>query len=143
MIVQDDACFYDRECLPSYLDGVLWPTDPPGLLSLYCSSAYTNEQAGWHEIDEEWVWGALAFVFPRERACQFVTDPGVVAHRWRSGGLRLIDEAIGKWALRENVPIHFPSPSLVQHLGVTSTLWPGGGSAGFRRSDWFMGDFVS
>lgn len=140
MIVQDDACFYDRECLRTYLDRMLWPTDPPGLLSLYCSSAYTNEHAGWYEITEEWVWGALAFVFPRERACQFVTDPGVIAHRWRTGGLRLIDEAIGKWALRENIPIHYPTPSLVQHLGVTSTLWPGGASAGFRRADWFAGN---
>ena len=139
MIVQDDACFYDRECVRTYLDRVLWPSDPPGLLSLYCSSAYTNEHAGWHTILREWVWGAVAFVFPRERARQFVTDPEVIAHRWKSNGLRLIDEVIGKWARREHVPIHFPTPSLVQHLGVTSTLWPGGSSSGFRRADWFAG----
>lgn len=140
MIVQDDVRFYDQECLREYLDSVLWPTDPPGLLSLYCSSAYTNEYPGWHPISEEWVWGALAFVFPRERARQFLTDPGVIAHRWRRGGLKLIDEAIGKWAVRQNVPIHFPTPSLVQHMGVTSTIWPGGSSGGFRRADWFAGD---
>ena len=140
MLVQDDACFYDRECLRDYLEQILWPTDPPGLVSLYCSSAYTNEQAGWQPIAEEWVWGALAFIFPRERAIQFVTDPGVIAHRWKkTGGLKLIDEAIGKWALRAGVPIHFPTPSLVQHVGVTSTLWPGMPSAGFRRADWFAG----
>jgi hypothetical protein len=139
MIVQDDACFYDQECLPEYLDRVLWPTDPPGIVSLYCSSAYTNDRSGWHAISEEWVWGALAFAFPRERACQLLTDPGVIAHRWKSGGLKLIDEVIGKWALRESVPIHFPTPSLVQHLGATSTIWPGVPSAGFRRADWFAG----
>ena len=139
MIVQDDACLYDQESLPEYLDRVLWPTDPPGLVSLYCSSAYTNDHAGWHEISEEWVWGALAFAFPRERASQFLTDPEVIAHRWKSNGLRLIDEVIGKWAVHQNVPIHFPTPSLVQHLGTTSTIWPGVPSAGFRRADWFAG----
>ncbi len=142
MIVQDDACFYDRECLREYLEDLLWPTDPPGLVSLYCSSAYTNEHSGWHAIDEEWVWGALAFIFPRERAIQFLTDPGVVAHRLKPlGGLKLIDEAIGKWAARQKVPIHFPTPSLVQHLGVTSTLWPGVPSAGYRRADSFAGSW--
>jgi hypothetical protein len=139
MIVQDDACFYDRENLREYLEQLLWPSDPPGLVSLYCSSAYTNEHRGWHAMSEEWVWGALAFVFPRERAMQFVTDPGVIGHRWKTGGLKLIDEVIGKWALREHVPIHFPTPSLVQHLGVTSTIWPGVASAGYRRADWFAG----
>ncbi len=140
MIVQDDVRFYDQECLREYLDSVLWPSDPPGVVSLYCSSAYTNEHPGWHAISEEWVWGALAFVFPLERAREFLADPGVIAHRWRSSGLKLIDEAIGKWALRQNVPIHFPTPSLVQHMGVTSTIWPGGTSDGFRRADWFAGD---
>ncbi len=140
MIVQDDACFYDRECLREYLERVLWPGDPPGIVSLYCSSAYTNEHTGWHEIPEEWVWGALAFVFPKERARQFVTDPKVIAHRWKPGGLRLIDEVIGKWTLRENVPIHYPTPSLVQHMGDTSTIWPGVPSDGFRRADWFAGN---
>ena len=139
MMVQDDACFYDRENLRDYLERVLWPCDPPGLISLYCSSAYTNELSGWHQIDNEWVWGALAFVFPRKRLRQFLTDTQVIAHRWKSNGLRLIDEVIGKWALREEVPIHFPTPSLVQHLGITSTIWPGVPSTGFRRADWFAG----
>ena len=97
MMVQDDACFYDRENLRDYLERVLWPCDPPGLISLYCSSAYTNELSGWHQIDNEWVWGALAFVFPRKRLRQFLTDTQVIAHRWKSNGLRLIDE--GDWKM--------------------------------------------
>ena len=140
MIVQDDACCYDRENLREYLDQWLWPSDPPGLVSLYCSSAYTSEQTGWQPMAGAWIWGALAFVFPRERAIQFVTDREVIAHRWTAGGLRLIDEVIGKWAQREGVPIHFPTPSLVQHLGTTSTIWPGLPSAGYRRADWFAGN---
>ena len=140
MIVQDDACFYDRENLRAYLEQSLWPSEPPGIVSLYCSSAYTRAEPGWHAMEDVWNWGALAFVFPRARALQFVTDPEVVRHRWTTGGLKLVDEVVGKWALRAGVPIHYPTPSLVQHLGTTSTLWPGVPSAGFRRADAFAGD---
>jgi hypothetical protein len=139
MVVQDDACFYDRESLREYLERTLWPTDPPGLVSLYCSSAYTHEESGWHQMEGEWVWGALAFIFPREKAIQFVTDEQAIAHRYSTGGLKLIDEVIGKWAVRTGTPIHYPTPSMVQHLGVTSTLWPGVPSAGYRRADRFAG----
>ena len=140
MIVQDDACFYDRENLREYLEQVFWPSKPPGIVSLYCSSAYTRAESGWHTMEEEWNWGALAFVFPRARAVQFVTDPEVIRHRWTTGGLKLVDEVVGKWALRAGLPIHYPTPSLVQHLGRTSTLWAGVGSAGFRRADTFAGN---
>lgn len=140
MLVQDDAVFYDRVDLRASLEKLLWFSDPPGIISLYCSKAYARPDSGWYQNDEEWNWGAVAFVFPRQRALEFVSDPLVLEHRWSPRGTRYIDEVIGRWAARCNVPIYFPSPSLVQHVGETSTLWPGVPAAGYRRADHFAGD---
>ena len=141
MLVQDDALFYDGEPLREYLESVLWPSDPPGIVSLYCSAAYTRNAPGWTIADERWEWGALAFVFPMDLARQFVSDESVIHHRRTNRGLRFIDDVIGEWAERNAVPIWYPSPSLVQHTGETSTVWPGVPAGGYRRADWFAGDF--
>jgi hypothetical protein len=140
MLVQDDAQFYDRENVRDYLDSILWPSEPMGIVSLYCPAAYTRESAGWAVAGERWEWGALAFVFPTELARRFVCDPKVIAHRGTDRGLRFIDDVIGEWAERNGIPIWYPTPSLVQHIGETSTVWPGVPAAGFRRADAFAGD---
>jgi hypothetical protein len=46
-------------------------------------------------------------------------------HRWnpKHKGLANLDALIGQWAERSRVPIFFPTPSLVQHIGHVSTLW--------------------
>lgn len=135
LLVQDDVLFDDRHNLRAYLEEALWP-GPPGLASLYCSRAYTQPTCGWHEYPESWVWGALAFVFTPEAAKRFVLDPHVLDHRWAGGtkGLTNIDCVIGGWAVRHGIKVYFPTPSLVQHLGDTSTLWPDSRAAGERRA---------
>src|SRR5207245_1359720 len=82
------------------LERVLWFDSPPGLVSLYCSSAYTRPEPGWHALGRAWTWGALAFVFPRALAMRFVTDPRVFGHRWSDWheGKANIDVVIGRWA---------------------------------------------
>jgi hypothetical protein len=141
LVVQDDVLLYDRENLREYLGPTLWPGDRPGIVSLYCSSAYTREASGWHRYEERWRWGALAFVFPRELAKRFVADSQVVGHRWSEEyeGRAQIDIVIGQWALREEEPVYFPTPSLAQHIGEASSLWPRGRALGFRRADRFLG----
>jgi hypothetical protein len=141
-LVQDDVVLYDRENLRRYLEQTLWPEHPVGAVSLFCSSAYTQPNPGWHTRKEPWVWGAQAFIFPREAAKRFVADPQVLEHRWsdRYRGLALIDVVIGEWAARYSLPIFYPTPSLAQHVGDTSTLWPEGRIDGGRRADWFAGD---
>ncbi len=57
LMVQDDVLFYDRQDLRAYLERSLWPTDPPGIVSLYCSAAYSRDEPGWHAFDGVWVWG--------------------------------------------------------------------------------------
>jgi len=140
LIVQDDVLFYDHENLRKYLESALWPGQ--GIASLYCSSVYTRPKPGWSTHEGLWVWGAQAFVFPRELAKQFIVDQAVFGHRWdpRTSGLKNIDVVIGRWALDHGHEIWYPTPSLVQHIGETSTLSPNARALGPRRANRFVGD---
>ena len=142
LILQDDAVLYDRGNLREYLESALWPGDKPSLVSLYCSQAYTVLEPGWRALRQQWVWGALAFVFPRELAREFLSDPEVMAHRWSDSGngLRHVDLLIGEWTTSRSHAVHYPCPSLVQHVGNTSCIWSDIDNQGFRRADWFAGD---
>jgi hypothetical protein len=139
LLAQDDALFYGRRDLRGYLEQALWPGNRLGLVSLYCSSAYSQPEAGWHLHLGRWVWGALAFIFPRDLAKQFITDPIVLEHRWRDPDLGMvdIDAVIGAWAERQGISIHFPTPSLVQHIGDVSSLWHEERATGRRCADQF------
>jgi hypothetical protein len=142
LMIQDDALLYDRENVREYLECALWPKWPLAAVSLYCPMVYTQPSAGWHTRADLWVYGALAFAFPRESAKRLIADLRVLGHRWtkRNEGLANIDLVIGHWARRNNVPIVYPTPSLVQHIGDTSTLWPRGRALGARKADQFAGD---
>ena len=142
LVVEDDVLYYDRQNLREYLEGSLWPGASPGLVSLYCPARYTRQGAGWHCREAMWTTGALAFVFPAALARRFVTDAQVFEHRWKgpAGGLAGVSVAIGSWAFRTGVPIHYPSPSLAQHIGDRSTVWPANRAEGNRRADRFLGD---
>src|SRR5262249_10916329 len=72
LMVEDDVIFYDRQNLREYLEQVLWPSDPPGLISLFCSSAYSRPDPGWYRKEGRWRWGSQVFVFPKEAARAFV-----------------------------------------------------------------------
>jgi hypothetical protein len=141
MLAEDDVLFSDREDLRAYLEDVLWPSDPVGAVSLYCSSMYTKSDPGWHRFEGEWVWGALAFIFSPQSARRFLSDPLMFEHRTsRDEGLTDTDALIGVWSYRRKLPLFFPTPSLVQHIGETSSLWPTSRAAGLRRADRFAGD---
>jgi hypothetical protein len=141
LLVQDDGLFVQSPELRRYLERVLWPGDLPGIASLYCSRAYVQPRRGWHLFHGAWVWSALAFVFSRDAAKRFVADRDVVEHRWNRGAERLadIDWLIGQWAVRAGVPVYFPTPSLVQHIGHVSSLWSDTRAFGNRRATWFAG----
>lgn len=141
MLAEDDVIFASQENLRAYLEDVLWPSDPIGVVSLYCSSEYTRPDPGWHRFEGTWVWGALAFVFSPESARQFLSDPLLFAHRAsKEEGLADTDAYIGVWSRERQLPVFFPSPSLVQHIGDTSSLWPASRAVGSRRADRFAGD---
>jgi len=146
MLVQDDALFFDHPDLREYLEQAMWPEDTPAIASLFCPSRYTQPVDGWQQFpsDNAWVFGAETFVFSRDAARQFIADEIVVLHRWRPGkdGLVHIDDVIGEWVRRQQVPLFYPTPSLVQHIGHVSTLWPSVRAVGRRRADRFAGDII-
>ncbi len=142
LIAQDDILFYDRESLPPYLERVLWPGKTPGLVSLYCAPPYDARRRGWHAERDSRNTGPLAMVFPRDLAKAFITDAAVFEHRWLSDpkAATSVDDVVARWASDHGVPLWFPTPSLVQHIGDTSTLWPWGRALGHRRASRFAGD---
>jgi hypothetical protein len=144
LMVQDDVIFYDCEDLRAYLERSLWPAEPIGAVSLYCPTIYTQPEPGWHRHQGEWVYGALAFLFPRESAQRLIADLRVLEHRWSrwNGGKANIDVVIGRWAVRHKRPVYYPTPSLVQHIGDTSTIWRGARALGVRKAGRFAGDLA-
>jgi hypothetical protein len=147
LLAEDDALFYDGEALREYMEQTLWPERRPCIVSLYCPSLNTARDHGWQPLRPGWTVGALAFVFPRRLAQDFLLDRAVCDHRWgrrrEDSGLAHTDIVIGQWALRKRIRIWHPTPSLVQHIGVTSTLGLNLEAAGERRADCWIGSFIS
>jgi hypothetical protein len=139
LIAQDDIVFPGGVNIREYLEAALWPGKKPGLVSLYCSSAYTESTPGWHLHRGLWVWGALALVFPRDLAREFILDGHVFDHRRTqlNDGLANIDLVIGAWAVRHGIGVWHTTPSLVQHIGDCSAIWPMSTNDGPRRADSF------
>lgn len=144
LLIQDDALFVPSDATKTYLERVLWPCDGPCIASLYCSKKYNQDTAGWHLFPENWVWGAVAFAFSNAAVKQILTSPTLLAHRAQDGrdGLSKIDVAIGQIAKEQNIPLIFPSPSLVQHIGTVSTIWDHARAVNARYADHFIGDLI-
>jgi hypothetical protein len=125
LMVQDDALIYDGENVRTYLEEALWPEGRSPIVSIYCPEPYTAARYGWQRYRKDWVWGAQALIFSRATAQAYLRDRTICEHRWRSssGGRTQIDVLLGWWARRRRIPFWFPTPSLVQHIGETSTLW--------------------
>jgi hypothetical protein len=139
LLVQDDVRFATELPIRDYLERILWPGDQAGIVSIFCCRAYTQPRPGWYRFNGVWRWGALAFVFSRDAAQHFLADIDVVQHRWSRDkeGLAGIDGCIGRWASYRKVPVYYPTPSLIQHIGDVSSLWKGQRALGNRRATWF------
>jgi hypothetical protein len=141
MVIQDDALLYDRKPLRPYLETVLWPGKLPGLVSIYCCELDTASKPGWHPCPGVSSSGPVAIVFPPDLAKAFVTDREVLEHRWApdEAEATAIGDLIALWADAYGIPLWHPTPSLVQHIGETSTLWPMARATGPRRAGRFAG----
>ena len=141
LLLQDDALIYDGENVREYLEQALWPGGRLPIVSLYCPAPYTAKRYGWHRYRRSWVWGAQALVFPRATLHAYLRDRFICQHRWRgrTAGLKQIDVLLGWWARRRGTPFWYPTPSLVQHIGETSTLWPDCPLAGPRTASLVIG----
>ncbi len=124
MIVQDDVVMFQHPGLRAYLESILWPDRRPGIVSLFCSRAYSQPNPGWHQLEKNLVWGGQALIFSQEAAIHLVSDLQVVRHRFQGDrGLTNIDGLIGAWAFDTDTPVFVSSPSLSQHIGHVSSLW--------------------
>jgi hypothetical protein len=145
MIVQDDVLFPRYPAVRQYVEQVLWPGTRPSLVSLYCCADYDAPQAGWSPWQDTWHFGALAFVFPRTLADAFLSAAEAPGDRKDAvdqpvGG---IDVRVGEWARRQGIEIYRPTPSLVQHIGHVSTLWPTSRAVGLRRASRYVGQLLA
>lgn len=144
IVVQDDIVFAEHDgkrTLREFLEESLWPSDDVGCVSIYCAQPYAQKQQDWYRFPKAWVWGALAFIFPRDSLIHFLAHYGMT---WRTHGrvdkgsgergLRWNDVVVGKWSVQFKKPVWYCSPSLVQHVGETSTVWGSGNKARGKRA---------
>lgn len=119
-----------------YLQDSLWPAPQIGVLSLYCPShEHKPDITGFRAINWGWeAWGALAYVFSNPSIRTFLSDAIVLNHRHHgpADGSRNIDSVVGSWCQRTGLPYFIHTPSLVQHVGNASTIWPFGTASGKR-----------
>jgi hypothetical protein len=142
VVVQDDAFFYHHESLPRYLQDVLWPSRDPCLVSLYSCEEDQARRNGWHPNRRLAVSGPVALVFPAEIAKAFLTDFAVFERRWHPDekAATSLGDLITTWGNRQGIATWFPTPSLVRHIGDTSTLWTGLRASGAQRAGRFADD---
>jgi hypothetical protein len=141
LMVQDDVVFCRN--LRAYLEATLWPAERVGLVSPYCPAPYVRRMAGWHEVAAgENLVGALTYVFLNAAARLLLSDARVVNHRQRGAwaGLKDIDSVVGRWAGQSRLPVYYHTPSLAQHIGRTSVIWPQAANDGLRRAADFVGE---
>jgi hypothetical protein len=145
LMLQDDALLARFSGLRPYLDRVMHSIGPAAIASLYCCEIDTMSRRGWHRSTLPMQRGAQGFSIGGDAMRRFVADPITRPWEgpWHHQGARPleqrgIDGNIGRWAQQRHVPLWLPTPSLIWHLGETSTLWPGAAMLGIRRA----GDFL-
>ncbi|MEM7387152.1 MAG: hypothetical protein AAF514_19615, partial [Verrucomicrobiota bacterium] len=142
LICQDDVLYGKN--LRAYLESTLWPGPRPGVVSLHTPSHRTRpDWTGFHSDNEGWrAWGAQAYVFPNASLRALLRHPTVINHRHRgpARGERNIDSVVGYWSRMTGLDYYIHQPSLTQHIGETSTLWPDATTAGKRQASHFVGE---
>lgn len=140
LICQDDVLFSQNT--RAYLERRLWPAPKVGVVSIYCPSHYQQKQTPeFVREDRGWrSWGALAYIFSNPSARLLLSDVTVLNHRGfgPADGLQHIDAVVGHWCERQELPYFVHSPSLAQHIGDTSTIYPTAAVVGHRKANHFL-----
>ena len=139
LLAQDDALF--ARGLRAYLEESLWPVERLGVISLYTAVHQDRgDKLGFYANDLGWsAWGAMAYLFSNASARALLRFPRIVNHRNRGpkDGLVNVDSVVGQWCRESGLAYFAHAPSLVQHIGETSTLWKNDSLEGRRRSGSF------
>jgi hypothetical protein len=121
LVVQDDATWvpWAADVLRAQL--IARHDVRTGVLSPYVTGkdvAPTFDD-GWNECRVGWTfWGALAFAMPRAAAEDLLRHPRFTQHR----GTQQVDAVVSASMLDLGRPIYVHVPSLVDHVGDTSTV---------------------
>ena len=144
LMCQDDVVFCQG--LRAYLESELWPADRIGVVSLYSPSPEPEDGGpGFHIESDGWnTWGAAAYVFSNASARALLCDRRVMNHRQRgpADGMRNVDCVVGRWCRESGLPYYVHLPSLAEHIGETSTLFPQAEAKGKRHAQTFVGEDV-
>lgn len=145
LMVQDDVIFC-RD-LRAYLEDKLWPKGGrTGVVSLHTPRHFAPEKnTGFFHSELGWkAWGAQALIFSNDSVRAFLSDSKVIEHRQKGilDGTKNVDSVIGDWCSRTKHHFWMHAPSLAEHVGATSTLWPDLGLEGRRSSADFPGENV-
>lgn len=118
-LFEDD--FETARGLRAWCDEQFWPVGS-GLVSLYTCQAHQDLEPGWHvrALGTFRTFGGLAFVFRRDVLQAFLGDGRVLETR-RRGLIHGIDQVVGEWAARRGIGVAYHTPSLVAHIGHSST----------------------
>ena len=124
----------------SYLDQVLPILGDFATVSPYCPNKHRRKNfIGFHNECIGWeTWSTLTVIMSKESVIRFFSDSDVQRHRFEHifpvpadqipWGVEVDpknsvkDAVLGLWAAKNGLPMYYHSPSLVQHIGMTSTL---------------------
>lgn len=144
LMVQDDVVFCRG--VRAYLERLLWPAGEIGVISLYCPSQWSRgKEPGFHPEDRGWqAWGAHAYVFSNLSIRQFLGHPLALDHRLYgpAEGMRNVDSVVGQWCRLAGLPYYVHVPSLVQHVGNASAIYPAAMLSGNRVAADFVGEDI-
>jgi hypothetical protein len=141
MMLQDDTIFCRN--VRAYLERTLWPANDVGVVSVYRPALYAAGKDGFSPVDlVHGLAGALTYIFPPPAARQAAAAGAAMAHRWRAyhQGQRRLDWLVGRLLTCLGLAAYYHRPSLAQHIGETSTVWPKAAVTGRRRASDFVGE---
>ena len=111
--------------LKDWFEDECWPLNN-GVVSLFTPRLHSESAVGWQLKcpGSQRVCGAQALVFRTDMLQRFLSDTRVLhSLRLRDQG---DDAVLGGWLAREGLDIAYHTPSLVQHVGTVSSIYPNG-----------------
>ena len=122
LIVQDDAIWLPASAPILRAQLGVCQESRTGFISTYVTPKDAIEAAfvaGWNECRIGWTfWGALAFCLQREAAVDLLQHPRFAEHR----GTQQVDAVVAESMLDLERPSFVHVPSLVDHIGATSSI---------------------
>jgi hypothetical protein len=111
--------------LKAWCDDQFWPLKA-GLVSLFTPRVHAGAELGWRLLSPGFyrVFGGQALVFRRDVLQQFLADPQII--REFQHGKNNDDAVVSAWATRQGVRIAYHTPSLIQHVGIVSSIYENG-----------------